>query len=300
MKKPNFFIIGAPKCGTTALSEYLKTHPNVYLSSPKEPHYFAEAEFNTPNLKTWEQYLKLFEEATDKHLAIGEASVHYLYSSIALQRIYEYNSKAKIIAMFRNPVDLVYSYHSQLVYNYDEDEKDFEKAWSLQKSRQEGFNLPKLAQNPYVFQYKSIGQLGSQVEKLLQIFPSEQVKLILFDEFKSSTATIYREVLEFLELPDDGRVDFPRINANRKHKIAWLGIITEKTPPSLMKTAAIAKKVLGVESFGLVNKIRQTNREEFKRKPLSSDFRAKLIEEFSTEIDTLSRVLQKDLTNWKI
>ncbi|MEC4984729.1 MAG: sulfotransferase domain-containing protein [Oscillatoria sp. PMC 1068.18] len=299
MKQPNFFIIGAPKCGTTALSEYLKTHPNIYVSSPKEPHYFAEKEFNLPQIKTWEEYLKLFEDANEKHLAVGEASVHYLYSSIALERIYDYNSKAKIIAMVRNPVDLVYSYHSQLVYNCDEDEADFERAWNLQESRQKGLNLPTLAQNPLVFQYYSIGQLGSQVVKLLNIFPTEQVKLIFFDDFKSSTAKIYQEVLEFLEVPDDGRVDFPRVNANRKHKIALLGMITEKTPQSLVKTAAIAKKMLGVESLGIANKIRQANREEFKREPLSPDFRAKLVEEFSSEIDLLGQICHQDLSHWK-
>ena len=109
MPIPNFFIVGAPKCGTTALCEYLKYHPNVFMSTPKEPHYFAEDFERYRHVKTEDKYLALFGDCNDRHLMIGEASVFYLRSTRAVSLIRDFNPDAKIIVMLRNPVDMVYS-----------------------------------------------------------------------------------------------------------------------------------------------------------------------------------------------
>lgn len=75
MRKPTFFIIGAPKCGTTALSEYLREHPNVFVSIPKEPHYFAEDFVRYRRVETLKDYMDIFRSASDKHFTVGEVSV---------------------------------------------------------------------------------------------------------------------------------------------------------------------------------------------------------------------------------
>ncbi len=156
MTQPNFFIVGAPKSGTTALSDYLRDHPNIFFSEPKEPHYFAQ-DFEKYRLtKTLEEYLSLFDESTPNHLAIGEGSVFYLFSSVALKKIYEFDPQAKIIVMLRNPVDLVYSFHSQQLFSADEDEQSFEKAWRLQGVRQQGKHIPRKNRNTNFLNYASI------------------------------------------------------------------------------------------------------------------------------------------------
>lgn len=297
MNKPNFFIIGAPKCGTTALSEYLKSHENIYISSPKEPCYFAE-DFNRTPIKTLELYLNLFKDCQEHHLAIGEASVYYLCSDSALEKIYKFNPKAKIIVMLRNPIELVYSYHSQLLYNTGEDEPDFAKAWQLQAARREGKYIPKNCKNPKALQYKSVGQLGSQVEHLLKIFPEQQVNLILFDDFKESTKAIYEEVLSFLNVPKDQRNDFPVINYNKKHKVSWIGKFTERTPPLFMQISNRIKKSLKIESFGIIEQIRQINSQPFQRIPLKPAFEAYLKNEYQEEVEKLSKIIGKDLQYW--
>lgn len=296
MNQPNFFIVGAPKCGTTALSDYLSEHPNVYISSPKEPRFFAE-DFQLPHLKTWDQYLSLFKDAEGKQ-AIGEASVHYLCSATAIKNIYQYKADAKIIAMLRNPVDVVYSYHSQLLFNQDENEPDFEKAWRLQESREKGQNLPPLAENPKALQYRMIGQLGSQIENLFLFFKPEQVKIILFDDFKNSTPSIYEEVLSFLNVPSDHRSNFPRVNANKKYKSAWLARLTDRTPSALLKAATQFKKIIGVKSFGISKAVRQMNNQEYQRLTLDPNFRLELIDEFKAEVQKLEKILNKDLSQW--
>lgn len=300
MKKPNFFIVGAPKCGTTALVQYLSTHPDIYMSDPKEPHFFSE-EFQLPEFTTWEQYLTLFENAEPRHRIVGEASTHYLCAAEAIPKIYNYNPDAKIVAMLRNPVDLVYSYHSQLFYNGgDEDIADFEQAWGLQASRRQGQNIPKLSLNPATLQYGSIGSLGTQVERLLSTFPANQVKVIFFEDFKSSTVEVYQQVLDFLSLDYDGKTEFPRVNANKTHRIKALGTFTQKPPQALVNLAAPVKQMLGLKSFGLMSALRKTNSQQLERSPLQAEFRSSLVDEFRGEIQKLSDLVNRDLNHWML
>ena len=201
--------------------------------------------------------------------------------------------------MVRNPVDLVYSYHSQLLYNIgEEDESDFEKAWHLQELRKQGQNIPPLSRNPATLQYKNIGSLGTQIEKLLSIFPEKQIKIIVFDDFKASTKSVYKEVLSFLEISSDFKTDFPQINKNRKHRISFLGKLTEKPPNLLLEKAKQVKDFLGIKSFGVMNIIRNFNKKEFERPPLSPEFRNFLIKEFQSEVSKLSDILNLDLSHW--
>lgn len=88
--------------------------------------------------------------------------------------------------MFRNPVDMVYSFHSQLLYWSEETENDFEVAWRLQERRRMGLDVPRTCQEPFWLQYRDIGQFGTQTQRLLSVFPPEQVKLILFDDLATS------------------------------------------------------------------------------------------------------------------
>jgi hypothetical protein len=136
---PNFFIVGAPKTGTTSLYHYLDQHPEIYMSAIKEPHYFAaeiREENCEPNLRRimarenrglreflsgpmrekrfggivadWENYVRLFANAINKS-ALGEASVCYLWSPTAPARIAEKIPNAKILVMLRDPADRAFS-----------------------------------------------------------------------------------------------------------------------------------------------------------------------------------------------
>ncbi|HEX6669849.1 MAG TPA: sulfotransferase domain-containing protein, partial [Gemmatimonadales bacterium] len=181
--KPNFFIVGAPKCGTTALYEYLRPHPNIFLSEVKEPHFFAKDLGTYPYIKSVEAYARLFADAGPQHLGVGEASVYYLRSTVAIANIREFNPDARLIAMYRNPVEMLYSFHAQLLYVAEESESDFETAWRLQEQRGRGFGLPPRSRGAFLVQYGELGRFGTQTQRLLTIFPPEQVKLILYDDF---------------------------------------------------------------------------------------------------------------------
>ena len=298
MSKPNFFIAGAPKCGTTALSEYLRDHPHVYISEPKEPHYFTFDFEQYRVTKTWDEYANLFAQCTTKHTAIGEGSVFYLFSAVALNKIREYDSEAKIIVMLRNPVDMIYSFHSQLVFTADESEKSFEKAWRLQKTREQGKQIPAQCREPAFLQYAQMGKLGEQVARLQTIFPAKQVKIILFEDFVESTKNVYDDVLDFLDVPSDNRTEFIRINENKSHKMGAVGNFTAKPPALLTNVALKARDILGIKELGILNTIRSFNTKVAAREPLSDELRAEMIEEFTSDIYQLAQLLNRDLSHW--
>src|SRR5258706_10449866 len=110
INNPDFFIVGAPKCGTTAMNDYLGQHPDIYMA-PKELHYFG-ADLKIKDKISESAYLQYFKNAGNKKI-LGEASVWYLFSGTAAKEIKNFSPDAKILIMLRNPVEVVYSLHSQ-------------------------------------------------------------------------------------------------------------------------------------------------------------------------------------------
>jgi sulfotransferase family protein len=292
-------MVGAPKCGTTALYHYLRQHPNVFMPKVKEPHFFATDLAPYPSFKKLDDYTRLFAESTDEHLSVGEASVYYLRSSVAIANISKYRPDAKLIAMFRNPVEMVYSLHSQLLHWSIETVSDFEAAWRLQNRRSHGIDLPPGVRSPLLVQYAQVGQLGTQTQRLLSIFPREQVKLILYDDFAASPGKVYGEVIDFLGIPHDKRTDFPRINENKRVRLTWLRDFYRRPPPMLRKAFRRLKQVVGAEGVDAVtSKIMDLNTVREHRPPLSPEFRSELVEAFREEVALLSRILDRDLHHW--
>lgn len=298
-EKPNFFIVGAPKCGTTALYEYLRPHPNIFMSKVKEPHFFATDLGQYPFIKTLEEYTSLFADSRPEHLRVGEASVYYLRSSVAVPNIHTFNPDAKLIAMFRNPVDMVYSLHSQLLYVSEETVGDFETAWRLQERRSRGLDVPPASRGAFLLQYAEVGRFGSQVQRMLSSFPREQVKLILYDDFAASPQTVYDEVIRFLDIPHDHRTEFPQINENKVARVSWLRDFYRKPPPPLRRAIRGLKKAVGSESLSAAKKkMVALNTVRSRRPPLSPALRAELVEAFRDEVALLSRLLDRDLDHW--
>jgi hypothetical protein len=297
--QPSFFIVGAPKCGTTALYEYLRPHPAVFLPDIKEPHFFARDLGTYPRIKTMEDYRALFAGATPDHLRVGEASVYYLRSSVAIPQIREFNPEARLIAMFRNPVDMVHSLHSQLLHVAEETVSDFEAAWRLQERRARGLDVPPGIRSPLLVQYAQVGAFGTQARRLLSCFPPEQVKLILFDDFAASPGRVYDEVIEFLGLPHDGRTEFERINENKGTRVAWLRRLYRKPPPVLREAVRSIKRAVGGESISAAKKkLVALNTVRERRPPLSPEFRAELVASFQDEVALLGRLMNRDLSHW--
>lgn len=296
MNLPNFIIAGAPKSGTTALYEYLQTHPQVYLTEPKEPHFFADDLGEHRQIVTRTEYANLFNCVSPQQQAIGEASVWYMHSSVAMPRVKEEMPDAKLVLMLRHPVDLIRSLHSDMLWICFENEANFEKAWELQDERRAGCNIPKLCQVPWFLDYRYIGQLGQHLSRLLKIYPREQTKIFLFDDLKESPKRVYEEVLRFLGLPSDGRQEFPRVNAGKKNRLSWLARWQATVVRSLPRSWIAAGKRMGL---GHLNRsVTRINSQSTSAEPFRPEFREHLIEEFRDDINLLGETMQRDLSHW--
>ena len=290
--------------GTTAMANYLSWHPRVFVSTPKEPDYFARHTWRTPSLRrvpsyknTLELYLKLFQEVPENCIAVGEASVKYLISRTSLEQIADFAPDARIIAMLRNPVDLVYACHAELLKHCNEDVEDFETAWGLQSARAAGLRIPRGAESVDFLQYADVGALGAQVEQLFEIFPRNRVLLIFFDDFVRDTGAAYRQVLEFLGVPDDGRTEFPVVNPNYELERSLL-LKLAKERQWLRYVSQRLKYLLGVESWRIVEWLQRKNQVIKPRRPLRAEFRDRLIAHFEPDIVKLQELSGRDLSRW--
>ena len=298
MARPNFFIVGAPKCGTTALRQYLLDHPGTFFCEPKEPHYFATDFPSHRYVDNEENYIKLFDRAGGECTAIGEASSWYLYSREALSNIHAFDPDARIIAMLRNPIEMAPSLHAQLLRDFAESEPDLRRAWDLQEERRDPTRLPKnrnTRYDPRTFLYGEACRLGEQVGRLLEVFPSEQVKIILFDDFSRDTQNVYESVLDFLDLVPDGRDDFPKANVRRDHRSRRAGRLLYKT----WSAASRLKSRMGIlTTFGLYKRLERFTMETKEPVAPDLDFHARLVAEFGSDIEDLARMLERDLSHW--
>lgn len=298
MKQPNFFIVGAPKSATTALYKYLQTHPGIFMPETKEPCFFCTDFPNEQVVETMDEYRQLFTEANENHLAIGEASVWYLYSEVAIKNLYEFNPDAKLIVMLRNPLEQVHAMHMQCYIEGYDTETDFVKAWRLQDARKNGQELPSPCKVAQFLQYKEIASYDVQIKRLLGIFPRDQVKIILFDDFKADARQVYLEVLDFLGLEDDERHDFPVVKPSQQFKFQWLGEFLIDQPEWLKSLKSGIKRILGVDRLLIGSFINKHNVKEGNRNPLPPEIVAELKDEFREGVARVSVLIERDLSHW--
>lgn len=301
LRKPNFFVVGVPKSGTTALCQYLGEHQNVFVSNPKEPFYWCS---DFPNSKplhkmtSLENYLGLFEAAGDHHAAIGEGSTTYMQSRVAIQSIMEFNPKARFIAMLRNPIDVAYGMHGELVRHFLEDEPDFGKAWQLQADRANGRSLPRLTRMDHQLQYGDVASFSPQLQRLTSLVPESQRMVIVFEDFVRDTATVYEDVLSFLGLASDNRTEFPRVHAAKVFRNQALGKLYHDPPFFLEFFVSRFRKWFHGGNGALQKAISGMASKKRPRAPLSDGFRNELKEYFREDVQRASELLNRDLTAW--
>ena len=145
------------------------------------------------------------QELTTDHQAVGDGSVSYLYAPDAIRRVLEFDPRAKFIVLVRNPVEMMRSYHSRMLFQLDEDEEDFARAWDLQANRAAGRDIPKRCRDARLLQYGHLGKLGMHLERLFEVAGRERCHVIVFDDFVEDPRAVYLRALEFLGVDDDGQ-----------------------------------------------------------------------------------------------
>jgi hypothetical protein len=242
MKTPNLFIVGHPRSGTSSLHHYLKQHPDVFMTAIKEPNFFSRDfrnesdNFHKKKLyfpyRTENQYLRLYKKWTHEKVA-GEASATYLCSKVAAQAIYQFNAASKIIMMFREPVGFLHSFHSAARFALGEHFGDFQTAMSAEIDRRAGQYLAKRVIAPSWLFYSEFIKYTEQILRFRSYFDQEQIKIIIFDDFKMNTPNtpgIYREVLQFLDVEPNVSPPFEIINPNKQLRWPLLKKYTLDSP----------------------------------------------------------------------
>ena len=257
--RPNLFIVGAPKCGTTAWVSYLSDHSDIGFSSAKEPHYFSEDFPSFRWAKTEAEYLALFENLATP--ITGEASVQYLHSSVAAENIQAFAPDARILVFLRDQRSFLPSYHNQLLYNGDETERDFTRAWRAAVNGMDRA-IPSACREPAFLDLCTVGRFDEQLARYAYRFPPGNILILRYEAWVKNPRATYLDILAFLGLPDDGRTQFAPVHQAKQHRHAWLARLTQRPPAWVLGVARLVKQVLGREKLNMAAKLRQVNRVE--------------------------------------
>jgi Sulfotransferase domain len=295
---PNFFIVGAPRCGTTSIWSYLARHPDAYMSYQKEPLFFGSDLTKIPNeffVLGKDRYLDLFQWGAGKKIR-GEASVMYMLSKKAAEEIYAFNPEARILIMLRNPVDVVYSHHGQLRWGGYEDIADFAEAYDAEADRRQGRRMPSSALMREALYYSEVGLLGEQVERYLKVFPREQVKILFHEDLARAPHETYFSLLDFLGLDRISPKTFEAKNPHKEARSNALAVFLMRPPRAV--TLFLDRLPLRSRHWLITHAQAFVNTRWSTRKPLSREMRSWLLAHFAPDVRKLSHLTGRDLSEW--
>jgi len=296
MRRPDFFIVGAPKCGTTALYEYLRRHPDLFLPETKELRFFgADLEVRSFKDRELDEYMRFFTHATNNQ-RIGTAYVWYLYSKTAAAEISRFAPGASIIVMLRQPADMLYSLHSEHLSNGNEDLSSFEEALAAEPDRRAGKRIPPHAHLPQGLLYSQIPRYTDQIRRYFSAFGRDHVHVILYDDFAKDTATSYRNTLRFLGVRDDIAPQFEVINPNKRVRSETVRHFLAR-PPQVSRRIIRATVPARIRQ-ALFVRAKRLNVTTPQRPALSDVTREYINGQFRAEVGQLGELLEHDLRHW--
>lgn len=269
MSGPNFFVVGAAKSGTTALYNGLLRHDDVYLTTPKESHFYAYladpvalGHLFPDETAARRRYGELFAGVAGES-AIGDASTTNLVVPGAAEVIAREVPDARIVAVLRHPVDRAYSHWHHFRVAGGEDIADFAEALGQEQPRA-------AAGWPFTYQYRGWGRYAGQLRPYFECFGHERVLVHLYEDLCADAAGVLRTTFRFLDV--DGSVAIPplgRFNemVARAPALGWRSRLRRRPAPA--------------------------------KPALDPGRRAELTVEFQDEISQLETLIQRDLTAWR-
>lgn len=301
IRLPNFLIVGAAKCGTTSLYNYLRQHPEVYAPHNKEPYFFISSIIerlnpNDPMYKgvrrrtkfTLDHYVKLFKRAR-KEKAIGEASGLYLYYyDVAIPRIRKYLEDVKIIIILRNPVERAFSAYTHLVRDNIES-LPFEKCLEIEEKRMKENWFP-------LHFFKDLGFYYKQVKAYSDNF--SKIRIYLYDDFKKHTLDIVKDIYAFLEVDPSFTPEVSiKYNMSGTPRITILHeFLSNYNHPLKKILRPLFVTTMGKErAEKLADYYKNKNLKAMSIKPETKEY---LIELYKEDVLMLQDLIKRDLSNW--
>lgn len=289
MRKPDFFIVGQTRSGTTSLVYQLNQHPDVFVVHSglgDIPQFFG---FD-PTIKTEEEYLKIFQGVKNEKM-MGEKGTDNLMAPNAAKSIHHYYPNAKIIMNLRNPIDMMLSLHNLMVNaSTKEPITDFEEALNAEKEREEEELKNPGTYDPNVF-YRKNARYVDQVKRYVDLFGLENIHIRIFDDFVRDPIGSFQETCRFLGV-DDTFVPIPehhnKRRVNRSRKLQYFVLNMRGT-----KINKVVRKIPGIQkAYNFIN------RPYAPKDKISDELRNKLKNELRPEIESLSKLIGKDLMFW--
>lgn len=207
MTKPNLFLIGEPKTGTSAIRAFLDLHDDITMSAIKGGGYFTtdyqeeRKQYNPQKATEYdlskEEYFKRFSGSARY---AGDAPAHYAYSSVSAKNIYDHNPDTKIIYGVREPTELLASYFLQNKKNLFEDCQTLREALKIEQERKKGNLMSDEVSLPSILFYSERVQFSKHLKRYLDVFPQDQVYVYVYEEFKQNNQKIMDEIFDFLDL----------------------------------------------------------------------------------------------------
>jgi hypothetical protein len=289
VRKPNFIVGGALKAGTTAIYHYLRQHPQVFMAADKELRFFSYDEkdpwcITHPKgfpVKTFDKYLEAFSGAKDE-IAIGEASPMYLHSEFAARKIRECLPDAKLIFSLRNPIDSAYS-SFQMDFRVERETRSVEDGL--------GIDQPRVQRYRYYFHLK----------KWFELFPPENIKIIIFDDIVEDPASSISGIYRFLHVdesfvPEEQNVERNRGGMPRNRVAGRFYLVMQE----LGKLSAVQRlKGISPESIRKTYKsMRDASLAE--APPLAKRVRSELTAYYAQDLRHLHSLVDVDISRWNI
>ena len=287
MKNVDFFIVGAPKAGTTSLYHYLNEHPEIEMSSQKEPDFFSDEALQNQKLyygknriNTIEKYHSLSKR--EDNILKGDASVSYLFYKDVPHKIIEYNPNAKIIIMLRNPIDRAFS-HYLMDYRLGLISASFDSIIYKQSK----------VKNAHLFyqQYIQVSEYSNQIKRYLEVFSRKNIYFIDYDDFKNETSDIIKNIFLFLDLNSNFQPNLrKKYNTYTENKNMIIRYTYSFLPLRKLLSNILPKKLIEkIISFIFISN----------KKPKLSEKNIYFLKKyFENDVSELSILLNKDFTKW--
>jgi hypothetical protein len=289
---PDFYLVGAPKCGTTALYDFLRQHPDIFLPETKELLCFG-SDLSYPTRLSEDDFLAYYAGRTGERRA-GAAHTAYLQSVSAAEEIRARRPDADIIVMLRNPIEMLPSWHSELLYQTVEEIEDFGAALDAEADRRRGHRITRTARNSYVesLYYSDVAAFGKQVERYIDAFGRSQVHVILHDDLRSDVAATYRATLEFLAVDPCFGAEFRVLNENK--------VVRSRALQRLYFASSVPghRVVRNLLPKRMRSRLLQRNVRREPRRELPEHLKRRLARVFRDDVARLGALIGRDLSGW--
>ncbi len=293
-RKIDFLIIGAQKCGTTSLHDYLGQHPEIYMPERKDLPIFVDAGSN----EVREQDFDYFYRDLGEERLIGGSFVHLLYHPDSPARVRDYNPDMRLIAVLRNPIERAYSAYWFARREGYETESSFESALAQEAKRAAG-----TIRDRNELTYLGHGRYFEQLSRYVALFDRSQIHVCLAEDLRAEPHSSVLEVLRWLGLdPEASTIDTTNEQngaAMPRSRLLQRGLIVPPEPVGRVYRHLVPRPIRYRVDRSIIAPLRALNQRPFRYPPMDGKTREKLATTFAPLNAQLAELIGRDLSHWQ-